>query len=137
MKVHKAEKNKRRAEEAIRLAAYRMGLPAWLNIVVGWDYNHSEERVACETNADWEYRQVSFKWNLPLVASLTDDDLNETAVHELIHALIAPLWDCLTDKQQAKKHTGKLNELATENVARVITHLMRENDERTVSVTSS
>lgn len=139
MPVHKSKYHEARAEEAIRQAAYEMGIPAWLEIAVAFDPKHVEDdgRIACTTHCDWEYRQVSFIWNLPIVATLTEDALRKIAIHELVHALIAPLWDCIDEKAQEDTLISKLNELATENVTRVLNHLMEVNDERKVSPTPS
>jgi len=128
MPTHKAKSHQVRAEEAIRIAAYRMGVSHWLNIVVSFDPRAGDDRVACETLCDWEYRQVSFMWNLPILASMTDRDVWDTAVHEVCHALIAPLWDCIPEKKQEKDHIHKLHELATENVARAFRQLMEEEE---------
>jgi hypothetical protein len=126
MKVKDARKHEARAEEATRGLAYRLGISKWMNIVITFDSSHSEDRTACEATCDWEYRQVSFKWNLPIVAGLTDRDLEETALHELVHPLIAPLWDCVPEADQENTKIAKLHELATENVARAIRHLIEE-----------
>lgn len=95
----------------------------WLKVRVSFDpRNEDTERILCEAKSDWEYRQVVFIWNLHQVASATDEELEETGVHELVHALNNPLWSSLTTAQQER--FSKLNELATENVARVISHLL-------------
>lgn len=140
MAIHKAAKHRRRAEEAIRQAAYEMGIPQWLYINVGFDSKHADGedgRIACTTVADWEYRQVGFVWNLPIVATLTDEDLRDTALHELVHALIAPLWDCVPENKQSDKFIGKLNELATENITRVIKHVLEVADERKIQASQT
>lgn len=137
MAIHKAKKHMRRAEEAIRQAAYELGITSWLHITVGWDTKHADGddgRIACTTVADWEYRQVGFVWNVPIVATLTDEDLHDTALHELVHALIAPLWDSVPEKKQENKQIAKLNELAVENVCRVIKHVLEAKDERSIQV---
>jgi hypothetical protein len=96
----------------------------WLKIVNSFDPRNSEDRVVCECKSDWEYRQCSLLWNLHQVASTTDEDLEEIAVHELVHGLNDPVWGSLSGAQQEK--LGRLNELATENVARVILHLLKK-----------
>lgn len=118
------KRNRVRAEEAIRHTAYRLGITGWLKITVKFDESHSEDRVVCQTTADWEYRQASFLWNLQEVASMADDELVEVAIHELCHALNHPMASCFTDTQ--RKQYAKLEELATENVARAILHLLQE-----------
>lgn len=80
------------------------------------------DRIVCETLCDWEYRQATFVWNLHQVASMPDKALRDFAVHEIIHVLIAPLFNELPVTQQNK--LAKNHELATENVARVISFVM-------------
>lgn len=95
----------------------------WLKIVNSFDpRNEDTGRVLCECRADWEYRQCSLLWNLHQVASTTDEDLEETTIHELVHALNDPVWGSLSGAQQER--IARLNELATENVARVISYLL-------------
>ncbi len=57
---------------------------------------------------------------------LLDEEVEQTAIHELVHCMNACLWESLPDKYQ-NSHS-KLNELATENVARLITHLYKEKN---------
>ena len=95
----------------------------WLRVTNKFDpCNLDTDRVLCETKADWEYRSATLLWNLHQVASTPDEYLEATAIHELVHALNSPIWESLTGPQQEKLQP--LNELATENVARVIHHLL-------------
>lgn len=96
---------------------------------VGWMTFHNkfessaEGRVICEATTDWEYRQCCLTWNLHHVATMLGDELMSAAVHEIVHALNAPVWESLPTKEQVK--VEKLNELATENMARAIIHLLK------------
>jgi hypothetical protein len=99
----------------------------WLKITLKFDpRNLDTDRVLCEALSDWEYRQVSFLFNLHQLASTPDEELQDTIVHELVHALNSPIWSSLTNKQQDRH--AKLNELATENCARVINHLLSKGN---------
>jgi hypothetical protein len=93
----------------------------WLKVTNAFDTG-TEDRVICTTVCDWEYRQASFKWSLVQAATMTDADLQLAAVHELVHCLNASIWLSMSPKQQDRY--AKLNELATENVARCISHLL-------------
>lgn len=78
----------------------------------------SGERIIAETACDWEYRQATILWNLPQVAILTDEDLEVTMIHELVHVMNASLWESLPE--EIKESHQKLNEFATENMARAL-----------------
>ena len=102
-------------------AAFDLG---WMKVNVSFDpKNDDTDRILCETLCDWEYRQVTFRWNLHQLASTNDEDLELTAIHEIVHVLYDPVYSALTDSQRAKFH--KLNEMSTENIARVISALLR------------
>lgn len=90
----------------------------WLRIVHRYETRADGERVVAEAVADWEYRQVSIVWSVGVALTLSNDELRRVLLHELIHAMIAPLWVELPDALQGK--LAKHNELATENVARMV-----------------
>jgi hypothetical protein len=96
----------------------------WLRLTNSFDQS-AEGRTICETICDFEYRQATLRWSLVQAATLTDAELELTAIHELSHCLTACVWESLSSKQKDKLF--KLNELATENVARCISHLLQRN----------
>jgi len=99
----------------------------WWRVRVRFDPRiDGDERVVCDTTADWEYRQVGFVWSLFQLPSLTDEELHAIAVHEIVHMLMSPIWNELSEPQQTRLH--KNNELATENIARVISHVLKAAD---------
>lgn len=110
-------KLKARLTRITKETAKRLDLD-WQMINVNFDASNGEERILCSTESDWEYRQATLTWNLVQAAVTTDDLLRATAVHELVHVLTAPLWNSIPTKLQGPLE--KLNELATENVARAI-----------------
>ena len=57
---------------------------------------------------------------------MTDAELTGVAIHEIVHALIEPIVSVLNETQI--RANRKLNELATENVARAIQHLMEATE---------
>ncbi len=95
----------------------------WMKFTNAFDSRADGDRIVCETICDFEYRQATFRWNYHLVSTMDDDDLEETAVHEIVHCLNAPTWESLPGKYQSS--LAKLNELSTENLSRVITHLYK------------
>lgn len=96
---------------------------SWIIFKNSFDPAIDGDRVVCQTFCDWEYRQATFKWNTHQLSSMTDEDVEVTAVHEIVHVLNVCLWESLPDKYQNSHN--KLNELATENVARLISHLYK------------
>ncbi len=95
----------------------------WMTFRNSFDPRIDGDRVVCDTACDFEYRQATFVWNSHQVATMLDDELEQTAIHEVVHCLNAALWESLSENQKNK--LSKLNELATENVARVIIHLYK------------
>jgi predicted protein tyrosine phosphatase len=97
----------------------------WVRIINKFDPRVDGDRVICETVPDWEYRQATFIWNLHQVASLPDEKLDTTVIHEIVHVLNAPLFESLTPATQEK--LAKLNELSVENVCRVIEFILTKD----------
>ena len=129
-------KTRTRCEEAIRHTAYRLGVSPWLKIAVKFDESHSDDRVVCQTTADWEYRQASFLWNLMEAATMSDHDLRGIAV---CTSWCTPSTTpsgaaCPTSSKTSSKSR---DELATENLARVIEYLLEELDERKIQTQAS
>lgn len=116
--IHEAEAHRERVETITRGVQADLDL-GWIAIKNNFNEEVTDDRVACTTKTDWEYRQAALQWNLPTVARLTDKDIEDIAVHEFIHVLMAPLDEFLPDKP----HVSKLGEFVTESIARVITHV--------------
>jgi hypothetical protein len=72
------------------------------------------DTTAAVTKAVWQYRFAIIHWYLPNIAGMSDDDLENTVVHEYVHVLLGPLANHI------KASGNDLNELATENVARAL-----------------
>ena len=87
----------------------------WLTIknVFSEDPSPDPQDIAW-TTTDWEYRRTEITWYLPRVAELELQELEETVVHELAHALVAPMEENLTEKHR------KVCEFAVESVARAL-----------------
>jgi hypothetical protein len=92
----------------------------WLKITNRFETRRDgpDARQIAEAVTDWEYRQVSIVWSVPVALSHTDEELRATLIHELVHALNAPVWNELSASQQDK--LSKLNELSTENMTRAL-----------------
>jgi hypothetical protein len=99
---------------ATRLHA-ELGLE-WVSVGHKFNTSHEGDRVAAATTADWEYRQATIEWNIPICATLDDEDLLELATHEYVHILNAPVNDNLPDGEVFEK----LNEFSVECIARAI-----------------
>lgn len=134
--VHKAKLHKARATAIVEEIVNRFDL-GWMQWVVAFDPKAQDDnRVLCQTICDWYYRQTTLLFNLPTLASTTDAQLRGVVIHEIVHALIAPLFTSLTEAVQERLHD--VNELSTENVSRVLEHLLKgEKDVGKIQVTSS
>lgn len=93
-----------------------------LGLTVHHSFNESplsgddEARTVAETKADWQYRQVKFRWYLPAIVALTDEQLIEDVVHEYVHAVLDPM------ESEVPEKFAKQCEFAVESMARVVLH---------------
>jgi hypothetical protein len=94
----------------------------WMDIRLKWNTAMGEgsDRVACSTTTDFEYRQASMDWCLPLIGAMTDLQLRRLVVHEVMHVLLAPMEMQISDKKLA----NQLCELAVENVTRAVLEVL-------------
>ena len=92
----------------------------YVDVKIKTNTKMGDERVTCETTTDWEYRQASMDWCLPIVAVLSDLDLRRTAVHEVVHVMVAEMEMQVKDKDLP----NKLCERAVENVTRAILEIL-------------
>ena len=76
------------------------------------------------TTASWEYRTATIRWFMPVAALQSDEELELTAIHELVHVLLWPIYEVLPGEQKYKG-IDKLNEYTTECIARVIHSALR------------
>lgn len=95
----------------------------WITIIHRYATSHAgpdEDRVACHTTVDWEYRQAGMLWYLR--ETMTEDDLSlrRIVVHEMVHVMLAPMESLISDGEVR----SKLCEFAVENVTRAIVELL-------------
>jgi len=94
----------------------------WLTVVHKFSTKTEgdDARVAAETTTDWEYRQASVEWRLPITLLASDLELKRISVHEIVHMLVAEMEMQIKDKSLA----NKLCERAVENVTRAILEVL-------------
>jgi hypothetical protein len=91
----------------------------------GQDDNDTMCEAKCEA---WAYRRVTFRWNLGPLAASPEEDLDGYIIHELVHALTAPLVESFPSQDPPiATLLNTLNEMATENVAQAITAALQYN----------
>ena len=72
-----------------------MGLDRWRGEITFLDQDRADTKdatfVACmDTEVSWPYRQ--YRTNVyPVIADMTDDEVEGLVVHELTHVLLAPM----------------------------------------------
>lgn len=115
MTMLKFEVERARVEEIVFRLEEEFDLK-WLTISHLFSENLREDAVIAETEGDWEYRSACITWNLPSVARITDRTLEDVAVHEFIHCVLAPVEENLPKKD----HVDKLREFAVESLTRMI-----------------
>lgn len=102
--------------------AFDMG---WIEVYCRFDDTNDPDRTLCKTTGEWKYRRAALEWSLPQVALNSDEEICGTAIHELVHVLIEPLFGSLKESEQER--LADLNEFSTESVSRVLCKLFSEN----------
>jgi hypothetical protein len=94
----------------------------WATIIHRFSSHHADgdERVACHTTVDWEYRQAGMLWYVRETMAESDLNLRRIIVHEMVHVMLAPM-ESLVDSSHLK---DKVCELAVENVTRAIMEIL-------------
>ena len=89
-----------------------------LGFVTVQNYFNDEESIAtAEIITNWEYREAAIVWNTPNLQGLTQKDLDEVAIHELGHIIVAPMSDYLPNKHR------KLEEFVVQGITRAIINI--------------
>lgn len=78
-------------------------------------------KTTAVTTTMWEYRETKITWYLGTACAASDERLEMVAIHEYVHALMGPLASLIPNKG----NNAKLEELATESIARVIAHVRK------------
>lgn len=86
----------------------------------GYDLYHSFSEVnededattAAKTKAQWKYHQGTICWYLPCLCSCTEEYVERTVIHELVHVMLDPMESNVPDKHH------ELCEWVVEAVAR-------------------
>ena len=106
---------------------HELGLDGWLQITHRFDTGHDGDiydddgkvsPTTAITTTQWQYRTAQIRWFLPVASTQTDEQLELTAIHELVHAVLAPTYELLPNKPGV----DKLNEYVTESLCRMIGH---------------
>ena len=109
-----------RIEDLVTILCGELDL-TWLTVRNRYEVREAEE-TAAEAIGDSKYRELTIRWNMALTSMMDEEALLATAVHELVHGMIGPLWDQIPDREQ--RTWSWHNELATENVARCLLALL-------------
>ena len=119
MALHKEEDHKVRILAIANTLQSELDL-GWLTINHKFNSRTDGESKTAESVVDWQYRQATVIWNLAFAITCTDEEIRNTAIHEFVHILIAPLWDSIPRPMKHEDHFEALNEFSTENVTRAI-----------------
>lgn len=122
MKRAKYERQKARARPLFQKWAERLGLQ---NYTITVTYYDSKKRFCKEANAsrdtvmsvtpDWRYLFADIQVNVPALVSMSDDDLEQCVIHELLHVVVNPVFG---DQMRRTSMEKSLEE-------RVVSHLTK------------
>lgn len=120
MNVNLREKTVKRIQDVCDRLEDELGLN-WQQISLEFlDSTHADDPlIIAETTAEWKYRQAKIRWHLPTAAPLTDDQLERTALHELVHIVLDPI----AKELPGKYGVDSLNEFVTESICRMLSHV--------------
>ena len=82
-------------------------------------FSDEDPEQTAEVLTSWEYREAAIIW-YQKAEGLTQEELDECALHELGHILVAPMSDHLPDKHH------KLEEFVVQSIARAIIGVRNE-----------
>lgn len=114
------ETDRERVDRAAGLWENELGLD-WLEITHNFDEHFREDAVVAETDVMWQYRRAVVTWNLPSVTRMSDKSLENIALHELVHVLMGPLKEELSDSP----YVSNLEEFTVESITRAIQNMKR------------
>ena len=77
-------------------------------------FSDEEVENTAEVITSWEYHEAAIIWYTKNCEQLTQEELDEAAVHELGHILVAPMSDHLPDEHH------KLEEFVVSSITKAI-----------------
>lgn len=110
------KEQKRRIEKYLKKWFRVMGL-GWFMVDMIWTRERdSTPNVAARTTSSWQYRTADIEWFLPVFINQSDDKVEQTVVHELVHVLLSGLFQNSDDNNSV----AQINEYTTELVSAAI-----------------
>lgn len=72
----------------------------WWAVELEWSREREEDSwtTIAVTHANWQYRTGNVKFFLPTCADLSDDQLEEAVVHEMVHIMAEGIHDLRDDQ---------------------------------------
>lgn len=77
-------------------------------------FSDEEAEQSAEIVTSWEYRQAAIIWYSENIRGIEQDELDQIAIHELGHIVVAPMSDYLPEEHR------KLEEFVVEGIAKAI-----------------
>lgn len=88
----------------------------WWAVELNWSREREESSpdTIALTNASWEYRNGNVTFFLPKCAEISDDQLEEAVVHEMVHIIAEGIHDLRDDQSR------EITEYTVTSLARAI-----------------
>lgn len=77
-------------------------------------FSDEESKNIAEVVTNWEYREAAIVWYNKQIRTMTQEEIDEAAVHELGHIIVAPMSDHLPNKHH------KLEEFVVSSITKAI-----------------
>ena len=80
----------------------------WWQVELSYDRARDEDEPATAglTTTNWQYRTAAVTFFLPATAAMSEEDLEEVVVHEMVHIMCGPIQDMSSDdRREITEHT--------------------------------
>lgn len=120
--MRKRNTERRRVEAAVKYWGKRLGVTKWWTLKHEFTTEPSTEEpghaAQADTMADWRLREATMTWYLERTVALTDEELDNLVIHEMLHPILDPITPVDKDKVD-------LVEYVTESLAKMIARVAR------------
>lgn len=127
----KYEATKKRIRKFVDKWSKPMGL-GWFKIDVTYDRNCSRDGSHTQAETDmsaWRYHEFTITFYITDVMELSDEELENTVVHELVHCLLAPISCNMRETDTNSDYRRDIMEFNTQLVVKAFDWVRRAGED--------